>query len=91
MNEGLASASVTVAVEKEAGEIKAINDRTKAGFIEYGGKNHWSVTHTLEPGRYTMTGKNPGCPIVVQSAAFEEGKAYNIVLTEDCKIKSVTY
>lgn len=87
----IAAATVVLDVEKENGELKVLHDRTQAGFIERGVKNYGRVRYTAEPGTYTVTGTNPGCPVVVQSAAFEEGKSYNLVLTKDCKIKKVAF
>lgn len=87
----LASASVALVVQKEGGELQLINDRTKAGFIERGGKNYGSVKYMADPGSYTMTGTQPGCSVVTQPAAFEEAKSYTITLTEDCRIENVSF
>lgn len=85
-----AAATVEMRVKKDGGELQVINNRTKAGFIERGGKNYGTVKYMAEPGTYTVTGKNPGCPPVVQSASFEEETPYTIVFTEDCKIQNFT-
>lgn len=91
MNEGFASATVELKVHQENGELKVVNDKTKAGFIEYGGKNYWIVKYSADPGVYTVTGKNPKCPPVVQSSTFEEGKSYHLILTKDCRIENVIF
>jgi len=87
MTEIFASATARLIVKKNGGELKIVNNQTKTGIIERGGKNYWNVTYAADPGKYTITGKNPGCPDVVLSASFEEGKAYTVTFTEDCKIK----
>lgn len=85
-----ASAFVGLRVQKEGGELQLINNATKAGFIERGGKNYWKVAYVAEPGTYTLTGTNPGCPVLTQSVSFEEGKSYELVLTKDCRIENST-
>lgn len=91
MNEGFSSATVGLRVHQKNGELQVINNQTKAGFIQYGGKDYWKVKYSAAPGIYTVTGKNPGCPPVVQSATFEEGQSYSMELTEDCRVKHVTF
>jgi hypothetical protein len=86
-----AAAFVGLRVQKEGGELQLINNATKAGFTERGGKNYWKVTYIAEPGPYTLIGTNPRCSVVTQSASFEEGKSYELVLTKDCRIESLTF
>lgn len=85
-----ASASVGLEVEMADGELEIINKATKTGFLHRGGKNYWAVVYTAKPGAYTIIGRNPGCSPVVQSASFEEGKAYGLILTKECTIKRST-
>ena len=86
----MASAIVTLDVERENGELKIVHDITQAGFIERGLKNNYGrVKYFAEPGPYTMTGTTPDCPVVTQSVSFEEGKDYTLRLTEDCRIESL--
>lgn len=83
-----ASAPVEMRVEKNGGQLKIINNRNQTGFIEYGGgKNAWSVKYMADPGTHTITGEGPGCSTVTQTAFFEEGKTYRLVLTDDCRIQ----
>lgn len=91
MGEALASASVGLQVQEENGELEVINNKTKAGFMQRGGKNYWKVTYFAEPGTYTVTGKSPGCPAVIQSASFEDAQPYVLVLTKDCRIENSTF
>lgn len=87
MAEANASAFVGFQVQKEGGELEIIHKKTKAAFIERGGKNYWHSTYRAEPGAYTIIGKNPGRPAVAQSASFDEGKSYHLVLTAEGKIE----
>lgn len=81
------SAKIAMQVQPLGGELTLINEKTKAGFIERGEKNFWKTTYFAEPGIYLIEGRAKGCPLVTQSSSFEEGKAYNLTLTKDCKIK----
>ena len=82
-----ASATVVLEAENDGAELQAMNDQTSAGFIGHGGEYLWKVKYVAEPGTYTITGKTPGCPTVVESASFENEKSYLMVLTEDCRIE----
>ena len=84
------AAFVELHVEKENGELKLVNDTTKTGFIERGGKNYGRVKYLADPGTYTITGSNPGSVPVVQPASFEDGKSYALVLTRDNQVKDLT-
>lgn len=89
LEHGFAAAPVGLHVEQNGGELHLINSRTQTGFIERGGQNYWTATYMAEPGTYTVTGISPGCPTLTQSAFFEEGKPYRIVLTKDCRMRQV--
>lgn len=82
-----ASATVVLEAENDRAELQAMNPHTSAGFIGHGGKYPWKVKYVAEPGAYTLTGKSPGCPLVVEPASFEEGQSYHMMLTEDCRIE----
>lgn len=82
-----ASATVVLEAENHGAELQAMNNQTSAGFIGHGGEYLWKVKYVAEPGAYTITGKTPGCPTIVESASFENEKSYRMVLTEDCRIE----
>lgn len=82
-----ASATVILEAENAKAALQAINNQTSAGFIGYGGKYTWKTQYVAEPGTYTLTGKSPGCPKVVESASFENGQTYHMILREDCRIE----
>lgn len=82
-----ASATVVLEAENDRAELQAMNDQTSAGFIGHGGKYLWNVKYAAEPGTYTITGKTPGCPTIVESASFENEQSYHMFLTKDCRIE----
>lgn len=82
-----ASATLVLEAENDGAELQAMNDQTSAGFIGHGGEYLWNVKYVAEPGTYTITGKTPGCPTIVESASFENEKSYRMLLTEDCRIE----
>lgn len=82
-----ASATVILEAENAKAELQALNKQTSTGFIGHGGKYLGEVKYVAEPGTYTLTGKTPGCPTIVETASFENEKSYRLVLTENCRIE----
>jgi hypothetical protein len=90
-NEGFASATLVLEAQNVRGELQAVHNQTKAGFIGHGGEYSWKVKYFPDPGAHTLTGKSPGCPPVVQTASFKEGQSYKFVMTDDCRIESFAF